>query len=303
MLAVAAKHLGQPVVPGRREVDRDGGVVAVDPLLRDPDLAPARVISDHEHRGKPETHERVELEAVQPERPVARDDDHLLVRLRGLDPERVGRPDAEAAERAGIQPMPRPVHAQHPRDGCHDVAAVPDHDRPRIEHLVEDLPEPVMVQGRGLRLDLRAVGLPPGGLRLAQPLEPGVVRPSRLDAVRQDPQHRRAVADDPRVRRAVAPELPRVAVDVHELRVAEAPELEPEVERRPDDANDVGRLERGAARVLEEELVVGRERPATRAVQIDGQPSVLGEQAELLPGAVPPDPAAGDHHRPLGACQ
>jgi hypothetical protein len=47
-------------------------------------------------------------------------------------------------------------------------------------------------------------------------------------------------------------------VDVDQLPVPEAPVAKPEVERRPDDADDVRLLERRAPGVLEEELVAGR---------------------------------------------
>src|SRR5438105_14085115 len=147
--------------------------------------------------------------------------------------------------------------------------------------------------------------VPPGPFSLAQPLEPRLaVDAGGLDAVGEDPEHGRTVADDPRIRRAVAPELARIGMNMYELRVlGEAAEAESEVEWRSDHANDVSGFERRAARVLEEQLVLGRQRASTRAVEENRQAPVLREEGELFPRAVPPDAAAGDHRRALGAVQ
>src|SRR5206468_8263568 len=114
MLAMASERLGQAVVARRSETGRNLGLVAVDPDLWNPDLAPRSVVSDHERDGDPEPRQRLELEPVEPERSVAGDDDDLLRRLGGLDSERVRRTDAQTAERPRIEPVARPVHAQYP---------------------------------------------------------------------------------------------------------------------------------------------------------------------------------------------
>src|SRR5262249_26434417 len=155
----------------------------------------------------PEANERVELEAVEAEGTVSGDDDDLLLGLCSLHAEREGRPDAEAAERARVEPVAGTVHAQHAGDRGHDVAAVPDHDRPRIEHLVERLPEAVMVDRCRLGVDLRAVLVPPRTLDLAQPPQPRLaVDANVLDAVREDPENGAAIADDTGIGGAVASE-------------------------------------------------------------------------------------------------
>src|SRR5512145_3374537 len=102
MLAVAAERLGELVVAARGEARRDLAFVAVDPDLGDADLAPSGVISDHEDGREAEAGQRLELETVQAEGAVARDDDDLLRGLGGLHAERVGRADAEAAEWSGV---------------------------------------------------------------------------------------------------------------------------------------------------------------------------------------------------------
>ena len=299
---MAAEDLRQPVVRRGREAGRDLRVGAVDPDLRNADLAPCRVVPDHDDDRKVEAGQRVELEAVQSERAVTRDDDDLLRGRRGLDAERVRRPDAETAERTGIEPVAGTVDAQDARDRRHDVAAVADHDGAGIEDAVELGAEPVVVDRCGLRLDLDPVLVPPRRLGLAEAGEPCLpVGSAVLHRVGEDAQHRRAVADDPGLGRSVTPDLGRIGVDVDELRVRrEAAEAEAKVERRSDHADDVRRLERDPTRVLEEKVVVGRQRAACGAAQEDGQPAVLGERGELRPGTVPPNPAAGDDGGPLG---
>ena len=116
-----------------------------------------------------------------------------------------------------------------------------------------------------------------------------------LDRARERPEHRRRITDDRYVWGAVPPQLGRVGIDVDQPRFrAEAAELEPEVERRPDDADHIRLCERRAARVLEEQLVLRRQRATPRPVQVDGSPRGLGEvgaqrlqQLDLLGGHVP----------------
>src|SRR5213078_2748033 len=111
MLPVPPERLGQPVVPCRREARRDLSLASVDPDLRDSDLAPGSVVSDHERYGNAEASQGLELEPVQAERAVAGDDDDVLRRLRRFHAECVGGTDAEAAERPGIEPIAGPVNA------------------------------------------------------------------------------------------------------------------------------------------------------------------------------------------------
>ena len=191
------------------------------------------------------------------------------------------------------------MDAEDARHRGDDVAAVADHDGVLVEHPVELGAEAVVVDRRGVGLDLGAVLVPPRRLGRAQALEP---RRAAVAAALSTPsgeraEHGGAVADDRGVRDAVPAELARVAVDVDQLARAEPAVAEPEVERRPDHADDVGLVERRAARVLEEELVAGRQRAAAGAVQEHGQPAVLGERGELGRGAVPPDAAARRRRR------
>ena len=113
-----------------------------------------------------------EVEPVEAEGPVAHHADDPSAEPRLVHPDRVPGADAEAAERAGVEPVPRPMDAEHPRDRRHDVAAVSDHDRVLVEHAVELGPEPVVVERRRVGLDLVSVRIPPLRLRRAEALEP-----------------------------------------------------------------------------------------------------------------------------------
>ena len=148
------------------------------------------------------------------------------------------------------------------------------------------------------------MGVPPCRLDRTEVLEPGgAVSLRRSHAFGERAQHRRAVADDRRVRDAVPAELARVAVNMDQLPLPETAIAKAEVERRPDDADDVRLLECRAPGVLEEELVAGRQRAATRAVQVDGYAARLGETRKLGGGAVPPDAASRHDGRTLGSPQ
>ena len=161
-----------------------------------------------------------------------------------------------------------------------------------------------MVDGRGIGLDLGAMPLPPGRLRGAEALEPRRAAVARaLDRSGERTEHGGAVTGDRGVRDAVPAELARVAVDVDQLARPEPPVAEPEVERRPDHADDVGLVERRAARVLEEQLVPRGQRAAAGSVQEDGQTAVLRERGQLGRGPVPPDAAPGDDGGPLGGAE
>src|SRR5204862_1962543 len=110
VLAVSTEGLDEPVVAGRRQPGRHLALGTVETDLRDADLSPGRIVSDQDRHGELESRQCLELEAVQAERPVASDDDDLLRRVRDLHAERIGRTDAEAPERSGIEPVPGSMH-------------------------------------------------------------------------------------------------------------------------------------------------------------------------------------------------
>ena len=75
--------------------------------LRAHHLTPRGVVADDADDREPETNGGVELEAVEPERAVAVDDQHPLVRVGKLGGEGERHADAERAERTGVHPGAR----------------------------------------------------------------------------------------------------------------------------------------------------------------------------------------------------
>src|SRR4029079_5142222 len=227
------------LVAARREAGRDLGVGTVHPPPGHADLTPrARGFYD-EHPRDVEADERVEVEAVETERAVAHHADDAAAEAGGADAESVPRPDAQAAEGPRVEPVTRPVHAQDARYRGDDVAAVSDHHRVLVQYAVELRAEPVVMDRRGVGLDLGAVGVPPCRLDRTEVLEPGgTISLRRCRCVGQRAEHRRAVPDDGGVRDAVSAQLAGVTVNVDQLSLPEAPIAKAEVERRPDDADD-----------------------------------------------------------------
>src|SRR5262249_1280237 len=151
------------------------------------------------------------------------------------------------------------------------------------------------------RLGLLAVFVVPGLFRREKRRRPGGAtfswaneRPERLE-------HKPAVAGDRDVGNAVATEFARVGMDVDQRRRGKRPVPEPEVEGRPDDADDVRVGERGAPRVLEEKRMVWRQRATARTVQEHGYLAVPGKGVERFVRAVPPDARTGHDGRSLGS--
>ncbi len=99
-------------------------------------------------------------------------------------------------------------------------------------------------------------------------------------------------------RSACAGDLRGRVTEVHDLRVAETPEAEPEVERRPRDEHEVGFLQRERPRARERELVVGRERAAAHAVDERRHPRGLDERPQRALRAGPVHVAPRDQRRP-----
>src|SRR5215468_2390754 len=81
VLAVPAERLDDLVVAGVGKLGGDQSVPAVDGALRSHHLAPRAVVAHHADDRQLEAHRGVVLEAVQPERAVAVDDDDALARM------------------------------------------------------------------------------------------------------------------------------------------------------------------------------------------------------------------------------
>src|SRR5262249_23868768 len=129
VLAVPAERLDDLVVAGGGELGGDQSVPAVDGALRSHHLAPRAVVAHHADDRQLEAHRGVVLEAVQPERAVAVDDDDALSRMRGMGGQRERHPDPQRAERARIHPGALAGHRDDLRSGRHDAAAGTEHDR------------------------------------------------------------------------------------------------------------------------------------------------------------------------------
>ena len=89
--------------------------------------------------------------------------------------------------------------------------------------------------------------------------------------------------------------------EVDDLRVAEATERQPEVERRAGHDDDVGLALEQAACARERELVVGGQAPAAEPVHERRDAQVLDRGAQLVPRARPVHVGAGDERGSLGA--
>src|SRR3990170_7745334 len=76
ILGMTTENLAKTVVAAGRQAPGDLAFVAVDPDLRDPDLAPGAVVPDHEDGRERETDERVEVEPVEAESAVTQHADH-----------------------------------------------------------------------------------------------------------------------------------------------------------------------------------------------------------------------------------
>ena len=149
----------------------------------------------------------------------------------------------------------------------HEVAAVADHDRVAVEPLAQLAVDARGLDRRGVGLERRRLGRALRLLVVAQQRDPVVVRAAaarRLrPARRTSPRDRRP--STPRASACAATCARRVA-QVHDLRVAEAAEPEPEVERRARDEHEIGLLQRDRPGPRERELVVGGQRAAAHAV-------------------------------------
>src|SRR5205807_1649268 len=84
------------------KIGRRGALGAEDHPRRPADLPPRRIIGDDAGDRQLEAHAGLEVEAVEAERSVAREDQHLLAGVHLLGGDGEGRAHAETAERAGI---------------------------------------------------------------------------------------------------------------------------------------------------------------------------------------------------------
>src|SRR5438093_7284780 len=228
LLAVAAQSFHHPVVRRLGVELRRGSVArAVQHLLGNLDLPPRAVVTDDPDERDLLADGALVLHRVQPERPVAVDDENLFVGLGQLGGHGEGGTYAEAAERARVEPVSRVPSLDDRGGDPDDVPTVTDHNRVGVEE-IPDLP------GEPLRMDGDGVGLHPGPCFLPEAffLGPNLAGPRGLlgeaDAgVDELLDHLAGVADDPHVDRAVAADVRAIDVDLDDRRLGRGEALPP----------------------------------------------------------------------------
>ena len=207
--------------------------------------------------------------------------------------------------------MAEAARAEHVGRGADEIAAVTDQDRVRGDQLVDLGADAKRVDRHLVGGELRAELLPLRGLEGAQLLEPAARQqgaPLGTARARRERFHDEArVPDDADVAAAVLAQLLAVEVDVDELGgrvdVGAAPVADAEVERRAEDHDHVGALERVLAGLEEPVRIGGVEAAARLPVHVHRHPEGAHE---LGIGLAPPRPeelAAHEADGSLGAAQ
>ena len=184
-----------------------------------------------------------------------------------------------------------------------EVTAVADHDGVGVQRAAQ-----LAVDAHGM--DRVGLGLEQVGLtRRAWRSRCRAAAPSTRGARRRRPRRLRpatvsAAARSPpmlrRPARTCVATPSRVVRDVDDLGLAEAAVAQPEVQRRADDHDDVGALERRAARELDRRSWSGGRHPRPMPLSSTGRVQRLGELAQRLPGAAEPHVGTADEDRALG---
>src|SRR3954464_5417275 len=306
LLAVAAEHLGELAVADIRELVAD--VAAIRAVLLDlavANLVHVRVVADDPDERQVEPDRRVEVEPGEAERAVAEQAHDLAVgtRLLGADAERHA--DADGPERARIHPQAGALRLHDAAGEGDDVAAVADEPRVLGQGLVDLVREAQRVDRRRVLHEARQALLLQALLLGAERLEPALALAAvraALGGLGDLAEDRARVADQ--AERDVAVLADRLVghVDLDDLRLArEALAVaHPEVERRADDQDHVGVVERVAARHVEVVRVARRERSAGGAVHVRRDVELADELDRLLVAARGPDLRAEQHARALG---
>src|SRR4051812_24271835 len=254
LLAVAAEHLGELVVLDVGELVAD--VAAIRAVLLDlavADLVHVRVVADDPDERQVEAHGRVEVEAGEAERAVAEQAHDLTVGVGLLRAEAERHADADRPERAGVHPQAGALGLHHAAGERDDVAAVADEPRVLGEGLVDLVRQAQRVNRRRVLHEPRQALLLEPLLLGAQALEPALALAAvaaalgRLGHLAED---RTGVADEAQRDVAVLADGAVVHVDLDDLRLARQAlaVAHPEVERRADDEDHVGVVERVTAR-------------------------------------------------------
>src|SRR4051795_4305823 len=306
LLAVAAEHLRELAVAHVRQLVAD--IAPIRAVLLDlavADLVHVRVVADDADERQVEAHRGVEVEAGEAERAVAEEAHDLTVGvgLLGADAERHA--DADRPERARVHPQAGALRLHDAAGEGDDVAAVADEPRVLGEGLVDLVREAQRVDRRGVLHEARQALLLEALLLGAERLEPALALLGLAAALRglgDLAEDRARVADEAEGDVAVLADRLVVHVDLDDRGLArEALAVaHPEVERRADDQDHVGVVERVAAGEVEVVRVARGQRAARGAVHVRRDVELAGELDGLLVAARRPHLGAEQDARALG---
>src|SRR5262249_12984431 len=137
VVAAAAHRLDDLVVARVGELGRGGALGAEDHDLRAAGLPPRGVVGGDEGDGELEVDAALRVEAVEAKAAVAGQDEDLAAGVELLRGEGEGRADAEAAERARVEPLAGALERDDARAEGHAVAAVADEDRVVVDRVAD----------------------------------------------------------------------------------------------------------------------------------------------------------------------
>src|SRR4051812_34624977 len=306
LLAVAAEHLGELAVADVRQLVADvAAALAVLLDLAVADLVHVRVVADDADERQVEADRRVEVEAREAERAVTeqREDLAVGVGLLGADAERDA--DADGPERARVHPQAGALRLDDAARERDDVAAVADEPRVVGQRLVELVREAQRVDRRRVLHEARQALLLQALLLGAERLEPALALlalRAALGGLGDFAEDRAGVADEAERDVAVLADrlVGHVDLDDRGLAREALAVAHPEVERRADDQDHVGVVERVAAGEVEVVRVAGRKRAARGAVHVRRDVELADELDRLLVAARGPDLRAEQDARALG---
>src|SRR4051812_48803573 len=309
LLAVAAEHLGELAVADVRQLVADvAAALAVLLDLAVADLVHVRVVADDADERQVEADRRVEVEAREAERAVTEEGEHLAVGigLLGADAERDA--DADGPERARVHPQAGTLGLDDAAGERDDVAAVADEARVLRQRLVELVREAQRVDRRRVLhearepLLLEPLLLGPKGLEPALAL---LALAAALGGLGDLAEDRARVADEAERDVAVLADrlVGHVDLDDRGLAREALAVAHPEVERRADDQDHVGVVERVAAGEVEVVRVARRKGAAGGAVHVRRDVELADELDRLLVAARGPHLGAEEHARALGVDQ
>src|SRR5882757_1389483 len=309
LFPVSAQHFGE-LAEGNiaKQVADAAALLAVLCELAIANLIHRRVVADDREIRDAETIGGLHIESCHAERSVAVVAQNFLGGVREARGNGEARADAQRTQRTRIHPLAGAARADRLCGNRDDVAAISDINRVLGQKLVELPSDAVRMNRHAVRFEQRHQLFGGGALRAAQLLEPRL--PSlplvALDAAGSSLQYRSedcaGIADQSQTDIAVLTDGAVVHVDLHQLQVlADALAVaHAEVERRPDDHDDVGACESLRACSVEVMRISGRQQTAAGAIEIAGYVQPAQQRDGLDVAARRPDLLSVEDRRPLG---